>query len=104
MREVEVIACREPNQLHEIPAPRTATYTLWRQHRKGVEHVIASAHLAEGDPVGFEAADDGGIVGIAGQARYPLEAGIYRWVRPPNAGDRAAAAALIAATPFMIPM
>jgi len=104
MREVEVIACREPNGLREVPAPTTANYTLWRQHRKGVEHVVWSAQLAKGDPLGFEAATDGAINAVAGRARYPLEAGIYRWVRPPNAGDRALAAALIAASPFMIPL
>ena len=105
MREVEVIACREPSDIREIRAPGTTTYTLWqRRDGEGNEHVVFSAQLSKGDALGFESAGDGQIIAVAGPERRSFPAGVYRWVRPPNAGDRAGVTALLVAAPFMVPL
>ena len=61
-------------------APKPGEYRLWKVRSFGNEHQLAKYSLKKGEVLGFDARGDG-LVAVAGQNRYPLEPGWYKWYR-----------------------
>ena len=77
-------------------------YALWKVRSKDNEHQIARFTLSKGDVLGFDTTG-GSLVAVAGDNRYPLEPGWYRWYRIVPTGEVAGEVSLrIALFPFML--
>jgi hypothetical protein len=97
MREMVVVECRAAGEVKTVPAPHDSAYSLWKERAPGHEHRVARWTLTRGESIGFASLGDGRIEAVGGDQRMSLEPGVYRWVRPPVAGDRGAKAAQTAA-------
>ena len=77
-------------------------YALWKVRSKDNEHQLARFTIRKGDVLGFDATG-GALVAVAGDNRYPLEPGWYRWYRIVPKGEVATEVSFrIALFPFML--
>ena len=84
--------------------PKPGEYRLWKVRSFGNEHQLAKYSLKKGEVLGFDAGGDE-LVAVAGQYRYPLEPGWYKWYRVLPRGEHATDTSLsvtLGLVPFML--
>jgi len=83
-------------------APCNGEYLLWEVRSAGNEHQLCEFSVRENETLGFDA-DNGSLLAVAGNNRYTLPAGWYRWYRRVPPGETATRAAVsIVIFPFLL--